>query len=923
MTGDFVGARWWRFDFHTHTPKSMDYGKGPNQKALKERTPREWLLDFMRAGIDCVAITDHNTGEWVDELKQANDDLASDPPDGFRPLVLFPGVEISVNGGIHMLAILDPSTRGSDIASLLGACGFPPDKQSTSEGVTTDTAQEVARKIQRIGGLAIPAHADTCSGIFKCLSGQTLIALLTDKSLSAIELVDPELPDAYKKHCPHLATVIGSDSHHPAGEGSRKYPGKRYTWVKMGQPSLTGLRLALLDGDPLSIRRSDRTTDDPNTRPGLTIESVEVEDARYMGHDTPATAEFSPWLSSIIGGRGTGKSTLVEMVRLGLCRENDLPEILHSEFRAFASTGTSRSGPGALLPTTKVRVNLRKDGALFRTRWQQGRAQAVLEERAGDDTWKQSPGEIASRFPIKILSQKEIFSLASDPDALLDIVDDADPVRSGDWKARRKAAEAEFLRLRSRARELSFQLSDRTRLEGELADLERRIALFEEGGHRDLLRSYQRAGRQRQVLLDRAKEIERAASAVRGVVDEVEPSEFQADTFEGAPDALSLIRDAVEHQAAFAQTLRDHADSLESFRTEWVERVAGSPWHTARDKVVAEYRALVEKLAAEGVSDPETYGSLVQRRRLLQRRIESFGSMVNEKAQIERNAQAVLDRLESERLQLSAARNKFLRDVLSHNDYVRMECVPFGLTARACVHAFREAIARGDDDRLEAEILGDDNGRGVLANVFAELPDDPTERAAAIKERVRSLKKDSIRAHHGENPEGIRKRLQNYLRKLKPEQMDRLSLWWPDDGLRVRYRRADSGDFKSLSQGSPGQKSAAILAFLLSYGEQPIILDQPEDDLDNQLIYSLVVEQIRTNKRRRQVIVVTHNPNIVVNGDAEAVISMAHRGGQCVVARVGCLQDKEVRTEICSVMEGGRKAFEDRYQRLKEGFRNA
>jgi Predicted metal-dependent phosphoesterases (PHP family) len=58
------GARWWKFDFHTHTPASKDYGKGPDQAQLGLRTPREWLLDFMRAGIDCVAVTDHNSGAW-------------------------------------------------------------------------------------------------------------------------------------------------------------------------------------------------------------------------------------------------------------------------------------------------------------------------------------------------------------------------------------------------------------------------------------------------------------------------------------------------------------------------------------------------------------------------------------------------------------------------------------------------------------------------------------------------------------------------------------------------------------------------------------------------------------------------------------------------------------------------------------------
>ncbi len=53
------GARWWKFDVHAHTPASKDYGKGKNQTSLRELSPKEWLLTYMRAGIDCIAITDH------------------------------------------------------------------------------------------------------------------------------------------------------------------------------------------------------------------------------------------------------------------------------------------------------------------------------------------------------------------------------------------------------------------------------------------------------------------------------------------------------------------------------------------------------------------------------------------------------------------------------------------------------------------------------------------------------------------------------------------------------------------------------------------------------------------------------------------------------------------------------------------------
>ena len=106
----------------------------------------------------------------------------------------------------------------------------------------------------------------------------------------------------------------------------------------------------------------------------------------------------------------------------------------------------------------------------------------------------------------------------------------------------------------------------------------------------------------------------------------------------------------------------------------------------------------------------------------------------------------------------------------------------------------------------------------------------------------------------------------------QPEFADHIRCWFPDDDLRIEYSRAGDGrDWWAITQGSQGQRSAALLAFLLAFGDEPLILDQPEDDLDNHLIYELIVRQIRENKRRRQLIIVTHNPNVVVNGDAEMV----------------------------------------------------
>jgi len=157
----------------------------------------------------------------------------------------------------------------------------------------------------------------------------------------------------------------------------------------------------------------------------------------------------------------------------------------------------------------------------------------------------------------------------------------------------------------------------------------------------------------------------------------------------------------------------------------------------------------------------------------------------------------------------------------------------------------------------------------------------------------------------------------SYIQKLPPETRDRIECWIPEDTLEVQYSLANKNTFRSIQQASPGQKTAALLAFLLSYGQEPLILDQPEDDLDNHLIYELIVNQLRDIKLKRQVIIVTHNPNIVVNGDAEMVIALDIRAGQTQPLCQGSIHNQKVREEICQVMEGGKDALERRYRRMQ------
>ena len=151
----------------------------------------------MRAGIDCVAITDHNIGSWIDRTKEALAKLESDGHEDFRPLYLFPGMEISVYGGIHVLAVLDPTKNTSDLDVLRGAVLYQG-TEGTSDGVTQKSLVEVVASISATGGIAIPVHVNEDRGLFR-ETGPTLQQALECDAIFSMEVVDPgvDLPQAY------------------------------------------------------------------------------------------------------------------------------------------------------------------------------------------------------------------------------------------------------------------------------------------------------------------------------------------------------------------------------------------------------------------------------------------------------------------------------------------------------------------------------------------------------------------------------------------------------------------------------------------------------------------------------------------------------------------------------------------------------
>ena len=917
------GARWWKVDLHTHTPASDDYGKNAvDQTALKERSPREWLLDYMRAGIDCVAVTDHNTGAWIDPLKRALADLEAEEPEDFRPLCLFPGVELSVNGGVHLLAIFGPERTTADIDALRGAVEYQG-TPGRSDGVTTKSFGEVVRSIRDQGGLAIPAHMDRANGLFQVTeSALTLRSALRTEGIVAMEVCDPEFekPGVYDELRLDWTEVLGSDAHHPSGTPGQCFPGSHFTWIKMGFPTLEGLRLALLDG-PLSVLRSDEGTDDPNTHGALVLESLEVSDAHYMGQREPFVVRFNPWLNSIVGGRGTGKSTVIEFMRLALRREEDLPEALREEFAKYRSIYPDEEPGGLLRNATTIRVVYRKDGSRFRVQWGPDEDLDPIQED-GTRGWTHTEGNVRRRFPVRLFSQKQIFHLATKPRALLNVIDEAPEVQWASWSEQIDEARARFLSLRAKAREIEAGLAEEGALKGELQDVKRKLGVFEEIGHAEVLREFQRRKRQGRAVESWEETWEDVGEQIRAVAGELSPDVLGTKGFD-----LESEDDAELHEHAtrarrrldsVRQELMSLASQADEIRDAWVNAREESRWRRSVANAEAAYEELRDRLAAEGELDPTAYADQVQRRQAIEQRLSDLDDRRSRIAGLRKQAGEHLNELIELRRGLTGSRRSFLASVLEGNRFVRITVEPYG--ARGSVESELRERIRKEDGAFRNDI-GTPGGGGLLGSLYAneDQGNGDLSPSEIVEEALVSLKKAVRDIAEGKHDPGTLsdQRFATHLEGLQPEDLDRVDLWFPEDSLKVEYSpTGDGADFRPIEEGSPGQKTAALLAFLLSYGDEPLILDQPEDDLDNHLIYELIVTQLREVKRNRQVIVVTHNANIVVNGDAELVVALVVRGGETQKECEGSLQDRLVRDTICDVTEGGRKAFEERYRRI-------
>jgi ABC-type lipoprotein export system ATPase subunit len=894
------GLRFCAVDLHVHTPASNCF--------LDTVTPEEYVAQAICSGMRAIAVTDHNSGDWIDRVKLAAAGTS---------LTVFPGVEISVQPGVHILAIFPEDRTGAHINDLLARLDLGADARGEQEALVTKYgAQEVVSMICREGALPVLAHIDDFKGAWKELGGQTRIQLWQAAEFAAVEIVGNGLPAeigqgsySYKP-----AYYWSSDNPHPDNPAKHSHLGigRRHSLFKLDEVvSWEGLRLCFLDST-VRIR-----LDGVPTIQHPTINRVLVEGGFLNGVDL----ELNPNLNCIIGGRGTGKSTFLELIRHAF----DVPPKTEAN-RQQAQSLVQNSFPAG----AKITVSFSTDGTEYRLERQSGGPPRVYRERESE------PLEVApgSLFPLQAYGQKEIYEISRDPQFQLRLLDNyvAEAIRACQEQEKEliQALEtnaADILRLK----EALDAAEEKLQRLGVVREELRRMEEQDFVGRLEIKSGYDREKR----LLESAQTEFNKLKAELARLREQRPDLHALSDLAGLPNEALLANEQHRLAAVDGELSRAIGELLEKIETIWNSGYAERrQWQTGYNEQEATYQELLREFHGKGERlRPDRYMQLqadLSDLTELQQRVRKDRERLDTLYRQRQERLSQLREVRQEQYSIRCRKAEELTRKLNHN--VRITIHPQG--NRIVYDNFLDNLCRGlrvnsesrqklvsvEADRPEREAQRPVTIRGETQYLTPRIPRylDPIDLSDAIRSEWEFDEVESALRTQWQLSEAMRRNLA----KLTEEQLFILEHFAVPD-LPIIELKVGGGqlNYRPLNALSIGQKCTALLGIVLLESSATLLIDQPEDDLDNQFIFDQIVDTLRREKERRQFVIATHNANIPVSGDAEliVVVEADERRGRISEGGVGSIDTASIKAAVGRILEGGAQAFQIR--REKYGLR--
>lgn len=877
-------AKWFKIDFHTHTPASSCF---PD----KSITADMWVEAAKASGINGVVITDHNSIGFLEKIESIKEKY--EVKNEFK---IFYGIEICVSTEFtHFLIIFNDDLTlkciEENVVQYLGL-------RSSNWGDTTicvseDKLIELYKKCSN-DVFIIPAHFASNKGLG--ITNINAIKKYTDDiEFAAVEIRNnADIHEYNNKFSLNVinkcAYITGSDNPMETDESKHCIEGigKKYTWIKTATLDFEGLRQVFIDPEFRCMDYVKVSQFGSNYNPNHVMQNyISGLIIKGFKHIDDLDLRFSPYLNCIVGGRGTGKSTLIEAIRAAL------------------------EGEKIFEDKDILKKTLLKEGAIstfynfgisnpYRIKVTKASAKTFLYEIDDNNGKVENPPS----FRADIYSQKEIYSLIeddsdvsnSDESPLIKIIDSRNITECFQIKDKIDALSSQLLSKSQDLRNVRTKYSELAEIRAEVKTLESCLKQFEESGldkkrkDYNLLKDGTTNG---QKMLSRVDSMfHRIQEEIDITIENINEIEFESEIIKKYPEIEQCKKAIFEYIDKVNNEVKNNQININEERNKF----GISQIYTDLEETYSKYEEAIGELKETGSA---SIGEIHSKLEKLKER-EHILVQYKEEEKIRIAISQLVNQYISERKSLTDIR----KNIINSNS---IDTLKIEIKTMCHIMRFRQNIQKefGKEDTYNTIF-------DTLCNWILESGNNFSNLQKYIEFLLVTETGNINEVYPFEISE-------NRFIRLWKDKFDKNTLssfinLMPEDMITIKLN--DGQNEIDINEGSPGQKCAAVLAFLLSNGNNPLVIDQPEDDLDNSLIYKLIVESIRKMKLGRQIIIVTHNPNIPVLGDAEGVIILErNKSGKVTLyknKKAGCIEEKVIREGICDIMEGGEVAFKKR-----------
>lgn len=883
MQEHYTYAKFWRCALQVNPVGYNGTYRGADHGLDEASYNRELLQKCLELGINVVGLADHGSVTSIDALRQVLQ------PHG---IVVFPGFEIASNDKTHYVCLFSEDTTGQQLERYLGNL----DLLDPADGVCPSrlSSEQLIEKVDQLGGFIYAAHCTLDNGLLKNRFNHvwklpTLRAAQIPGPIDDLAGVEGDFyrkvllnkDSAYRRDRP-VAVINAKDVAKP---NDLAQPGATCL-IKMTRPSFAAFKVAFLDPGS-RIRLNSQLAQSPIGK----VVSMIISGGYLDG----VQVDFSDHLNAVIGGRGTGKSTLLECLRYAL----DLPPKgkqalkLHQE---IMKENLGRSAGRVALTVVSSAQNSKR---------------YTVSRRYGEPPIvRDSDGNVSTLLPrdllpgIDIYGQNEIYELAQDEASRVRLLDRFLP-QDEDYGVKNADIHC---RLKENQQKLTKSLSDLDDLKAQvdrLPKLEEQLRGFEELDIKEKLAKTSLLVREREIAKSATESLQSLRDALADFRDGLPDLAFIADeALEGVPDAAQLVamRKTLEGlNQSFAGQLTTMETLLDQGGQEFTTK--HDEWQRAIKDHDAELEKALRSLPATAGKSGQEVGAAYQRLigdieriKPMRTRVSVHESQRDTLKQERRNLLAELSDLRGQRIQVLQKAAKRLNKRLEGK--LKVEIVP-----------------EADRSPLLNFLLGcklEGVGEKRLAWIEEVETISPLSLAQSIQKGSADVQRDW----------GVTQMVADALTKLQPTQLMELEALElehrVDIFLNIAHGQADPV-FRPLNKLSTGQQCTAILHMLLLQNADPLVMDQPEDNLDNAFIAERIVAELRDAKSSRQFLFATHNANIPVFGDAEwiGVFTAAENRGCLGLDAQGSIDVPVIRDQVASILEGGRDAFVQRKEKYE------